>query len=84
MIIFGNRVYDVKNLMKFCQGLHGGLDRVAKLLGIHPAVGKCHQAGSDSRLTWHVFEKLRVVYFNNGGKEDTLSEQYVGLEASNP
>lgn len=65
-------VYDIKHLMKFCNSLHGGLNKLAELLEVE-RVGICHQAGSDSLLTSCTFRKLRDSFFNGS------TEKYAGV-----
>lgn len=65
-------VYDVKYMMKFCDHLHGGLDKLAEILQVK-RFGTCHQAGSDSLLTSSTFQKLKDTVF------DRSTEKYSGV-----
>lgn len=65
-------VYDIKHLMKFCNSLHGGLNKLAELLEVE-RFGICHQAGSDSLLTSSAFMKLKDGFFNGE------TEKYAGV-----
>ncbi|KAI9114243.1 hypothetical protein K1719_014893 [Acacia pycnantha] len=72
---FGPKTYDMKHIIKFCNGLCGGLERVAMLLNVNRVVGNSHQAGSDSLLILKTFMKLKDVYFN----EHRLLEKFQGI-----
>ncbi|KAF8056234.1 CAF1-7 [Scenedesmus sp. PABB004] len=56
-------VFDIKYLMKFCDNLHGGLNKLAELLDVQ-RIGPQHQAGSDSLLTSLTFIKLAQKFFS--------------------
>ncbi|KAL0297131.1 UNVERIFIED_CONTAM: putative CCR4-associated factor 17 [Sesamum radiatum] len=70
--IYFPMVYDIKHLMKFCNSLHGGLNKLAELLEVE-RFGVCHQAGSDSLLTSCAFKKLKDNFFNGS------TEKYAGV-----
>ena len=56
---FGVRVYDTKFMMGCISGLHGGLERVAMLLGVERITGRRHQAGSDSLSSLQTFVRFK-------------------------
>lgn len=60
--LFFPTVYDIKYLMKFCDNLHGGLNKLAETLDV-ARIGPQHQAGSDSLLTSATFLRLADTFF---------------------
>jgi CCR4-NOT transcription complex subunit 7/8 len=64
---FGLRIFDIKHLCKSCQGLEGGLEKVAGVLNVQRTAGtSSHNAGSDSLLTWNTFRSLRTAFLRGG------------------
>ncbi len=61
--IYFPNVWDIKYLMKFCNNLHGGLNKLAETLEVE-RIGPQHQAGSDSLLTSRTFMKLINLMFS--------------------
>lgn len=83
--VFFPRIYDIKYMMKFCDSLHGGLNKLAEMLEVE-RIGPQHQAGSDSLLTAATFHKLVCLYFNKlsrlGGPEKYEGVLYgLGVDA---
>ncbi|XP_008242960.1 PREDICTED: probable CCR4-associated factor 1 homolog 7 [Prunus mume] len=73
-------IYDIKHLMRFCNSLHGGLNKLAELLDVE-RIGICHQAGSDSLLTSCAFMKLKETFFS--GNPDKYAGVLYGLGVEN-
>jgi len=67
-------VYDIKYLMKSCEQLKGGLNKVAETLKVK-RIGPTHQVGSDSLVTSLAFFKMRRLFFDDQ-IEDT---KYLGV-----
>ena len=67
-------IYDIKYVMKSCEALKGGLNKVAETLKVK-RVGPTHQAGSDSLVTSLAFFKMRKLFFDDH-IEDT---KYLGV-----
>ncbi|KAK4791132.1 hypothetical protein SAY86_031545 [Trapa natans] len=78
-IFFGPRVFDMKHMIRFCNGLYGGLERVAGALQVERTAGKSHQAGSDSLLIWRTFERMAGRFFVDAKPEAVTGVVY-GLE----
>ncbi|PNH12651.1 putative CCR4-associated factor 1 7 [Tetrabaena socialis] len=61
--IYFPNIFDIKYLMRYCDNLHGGLNKLAEMLDVQ-RIGPQHQAGSDSLLTSFTFIKLASKYFS--------------------
>ncbi|OIW16624.1 hypothetical protein TanjilG_01863 [Lupinus angustifolius] len=72
-IFFGEMVFDVKHVMKFCSNLYGGLDRICQTLRVDRVAGNSHQAGSDSLLTLHAFHKIKQLYFGTKNSDELIN-----------
>jgi len=71
-------IYDIKYLMKSCENLKGGLQKVAEKLQVE-RIGREHQAGSDSLLTAATFFKMRSLFFENSIDDDKYMGVLFGL-----
>lgn len=76
--IYFPTVYDIKYLMKFCDNLHGGLNKLAESLEVD-RMGPQHQAGSDSLLTSATFIKLAKTFFAGVESMDSHRDVLYGL-----
>ncbi|KAH7663526.1 Ribonuclease CAF1 protein [Dioscorea alata] len=79
-VFFGEKVFDVKYMMRYCEGLCGGLERVAREMGVERVAGRSHQAGSDSLLTWHAYARMKERFFGDVSEGEEHAGVLYGLE----
>lgn len=77
--LFFPQFYDIKFLMKSCEGLKGGLNKLAEDLEVE-RIGPEHQAGSDSLLTQATFFKMRQLFFEGEMDEERHMNILYSLE----
>ncbi|GLJ13822.1 hypothetical protein SUGI_0220730 [Cryptomeria japonica] len=82
MKLYFPSVYDVKHMIIFCDGLYGGLNRVAELLKVE-RIGICHQSGPDSLLACSVFMKLKEGFPKTSMDKYTNILYGLGLDSCN-
>ncbi|MCI33678.1 CCR4-associated factor 1-like protein 11, partial [Trifolium medium] len=80
--LFGSNVYDMKYIMQYSNALVGGLEGIANTLNVDRVVGKAHQAGSDSLLTWQTFQKMVKTYFIDVNEVQKYAGVIFGLEVA--
>jgi len=78
MVLYFPSVYDIKYMMKSCENLNGGLQKLAEMLNVD-RIGPQHQAGSDSLLTAATFFKLRRVFFDDNIDDERYLNILYGL-----
>lgn len=74
-------IYDMKQMVKSCAGLKGGLQDIADDLKVS-RIGTQHQAGSDSLVTCLTFFKLIAKHFDGIIDQDRFKGLLFGLGAS--
>lgn len=81
LYIYFPNIYDIKYMMRSCENLRGGLQKVAESLGV-VRVGPQHQAGSDAMLTAATYFKMREDYFEEAVDDRKYLGIIFGLRAS--
>lgn len=76
-VLFGKKVIDMKHMMKFCNFLHGGLERVVTTINVSRVVGRSHQVGSDSLFIGQTFRKMIETLIIN--KKVPYLKDYTGV-----
>jgi CCR4-NOT transcription complex subunit 7/8 len=75
------KLYDLKYMMKNCETLNGGLNKLAAELRVK-RIGPEHQAGSDSMVTGAAFFAMKTQYFEDEVDDDKFCGVLFGMGQS--